>query len=211
MASLITLYNQALAQIAAGEIAEIDEASIEARECSRFGPPLLDEIADWEDFEWGRERVLLAEVTNDRPAEWKHAYAAPADMAAPIAIRKVQPDAHHLPIAGDYPFPYQDALPLAFLFEGGKIYCNVEKATLIYQRSRVTAADLGGLMSRAFVLELAARICLPIKKDAALASRIMQMAVVAKDAALVAEFNRKQQHAIPYVSAAEQARAGMDV
>ena len=47
MATLITLCNQALAEIAKGQIASLDESSLEARECVRFAQPLLNEMIDW--------------------------------------------------------------------------------------------------------------------------------------------------------------------
>ena len=80
--------------------------------------------------------------------------------------------------------------------------------TLVYIRSNVQASDLAPLMQRAFVMELAARIVLPVKKDGQLASRAQQLAMAARMEALAAEENKRQRMAVPYVSEAELARWG---
>jgi len=210
MAALIDLCNRALAMIAAGQIADLDEGSLESREAKRFGVPLLAEVADWGEAPWSwlRKRVVLASVPNDRPAEWLYAYATPADMAQPIAIRRVEDAATDLPIAGPYPFPLQDAIPLAFIVEGGRIYANVPTPTLIYSTSLMDAGQMPPLVARAFELELAARIALPIKKDAQVARALFQQAEIAKARAMADEQNKQPQPAPRYTSEVEMARAG---
>ena len=209
--ALIQACNEALAQIAAGQIASFTENSIEARECARFAVPLLAEMADWTPWRSLRKRVALAVVVNDRPAEWLYAYAAPADLADPLAVRMVQNAATDLPVGGPYPFPYQDAQPLAFLFEGGVIYSNVENAVLVYSGSVLDAGAMSPLMRRAFVLELASRIALAIKKDVKIAQAMQQQAEMARGRAIADEENKSRSHAPVYVSQAEWARAGVGV
>lgn len=209
MAAIIDLCNRALAQIAAGAINALDDGTLEARECNRFAQPLLDEIIDWTEWHWARKRTVLAEVTNDRPAEWLHAYAEPSDMAAPLMVRQVEDDATDLPIYGPFSYPVQDTLPLSFIHEEGKIYTNVEDATLVYARSTITAGDMPPLVQRAFELELGARIALPIKKDAKVAQALSQQAMVAKLRAIADEENKAPRREVRYVSEAEYARAGL--
>lgn len=209
--TLISCYNEALALVGAGDIADIDENSIEARECSRFGPALLDEVGEWADWPFKIRRAALAEVTNDRPAEWLYAYAEPSDMARPIALRGVEDDATTLPESGPYTLPLQDAYPLRYLVEGGKIYANTETATLVYTSNVVEVADLEPLLRRAFVDELAARIALPIKKDIKIAQAMRQMAMVSKREAIANEQNRNPRQATRYISEAEYARMGVGV
>jgi hypothetical protein len=209
MAALIDLCNRALAQIAAGQIADLNEGSIESREASRFAQSLLSELADWTEWPWLIKRAALPQVANDRPAEWLFAYAEPSDLAQPLAIRRVEPDATCLPIAGAYPFPFQDAVPLAYLHEGRKIYTNVEQATLVYAKSTIDAGDLPPLVARAFELELAARIALPIKKDAGLATALQRQAEIARARAIADEENKRSHRPPRYVSDAEYARMGL--
>lgn len=209
MAALIDLCNRALAQIAAGQIADFSEGSMEAREVSRFASPLLLEVADWAEWQWMIKRQALASVANDRPAEWLYAYAEPADLAQPLGLRQVEDDATDLPIAGPYPFPQQDAMPLAYLHEGSRIYANVPTATLIYARSTLEAGDMPPLVARAFELELAARIALPIKKDAKVAQVLQQQAEMARARAIADEENKRVHRPVRYASDAEFARAGI--
>ncbi|NMN07200.1 MULTISPECIES: hypothetical protein [unclassified Novosphingobium] len=209
MAQLIDICNRALAQIAAGQIADFAEGSIEAREATRFAKPLLAELAEWAPWPWARTRVVLAEVSNDRPAEWLHAYAAPTNLAQPIAVRAVEDDATTLPSGGPFPFPLQDAAPLAFLYEGGRIYANVANATLVFVRNNVTAPDLPPLVARAFELELAARLALPVKKDATAAQTLARAAEIARMRAIADEANKSGERPARYVSEAELARAGL--
>jgi hypothetical protein len=206
--SLISCYNEALALIASGDIADIDEVSIEARECNRFGPALLDEIGEWADWPFKTARAVLAVVDNNRPAEWLYCYAVPADMAEPLALRHTEDAATNLPEFGPYPFPYQDAVTIPFKVEGDRIYANVETALLVYVRSSFNVGDLGPLTRRAYIDELAARIALPIKKDARLAQAMAQRAMYSKGEAIANERNRRPQQAQRYVSEAEFARAG---
>jgi len=211
MATLIDSCNEALAQIAAGQIVSLTEGTIEARECKRFAEPLLLEIADWAEWHFQKRRVTLAAVANDRPAEWLYAYARPTDMAEALAIREVEEAATSLPIAGPGDFPLQDAVPIPFLLENGVIYCNVESATLSYVSGSMDVSVLPPLVRRAFVLELAARICLPIKKDAKMAQFAAQQAEVARLRAIADEENKAPHRQTRYVSEAEWARAGYGV
>lgn len=212
MAALITLCNQALAQIAKGQIGSLTEGSLESREVVRFAEPLLEEMIDWSDcFPFARKRAVLALIANDRPAEWLYCYAAPADLGAPLAVRGVQDAAEHLPTAGPFTFPMQDEETLAFTYEAGKIYSNVETATLIYSRSTIEADDLPPLGQRAFVLELAARIATPLTKDMKTAGQVMRMAEMARARFIADEENKNPRPSPRYVSEVEYARHGIGV
>jgi len=212
MATLIDLCNRALAAVAKGQIASLGEGSLEARECNRFAQPLLNEMADWSDLiPLGRKRVALALTVNDRAGEWNYRYAAPADMAQPIAIRQVEPVASALPLGGPYNFPMQDAVPLIFIHEEGAIYTNVPGATLIYTRSQVDATELPPLLQKAFADELAARIATPLTKDVKVAQTLANVAWQSRTAALVDEENKSDRRQIRYTSEAEFARMGYGV
>lgn len=212
MASLIQLCNQALAEIAKGQIASLNESSLEAAECVRFAQPLLNEMADWSDeIPLGRTRAVLATVANDRDAEWLYAYSVPAGMGTPIAIRQAEEAATDLPISGPYTFPYQDDEALAFLHEAGVIYTNVETATLIYTRAEIEAAELPPLGQRAFVLELAARLAGPLAKDSKVVDAKARQAEVARQRFVADEENKNPRRDARYVSQAEYARSGVGV
>lgn len=212
MATLIDLCNQALAEIAKGQIASLNEGSLEAREAKRFAEPLLLEIIDWSDeMPFGRRRSVLAQMVNDRASEWAYSYAAPSDMASPIAIRAVEDEPPYFPVAGPYSFPMQDEQPIPFLHENGRIYTNAETATLIYATSQVDAAQLPPLLARAFVLELAARMAGPLAKDQKMVQAKAQQAELARQRAIADEENKNPRRATRYISEAEYARMGVSV
>lgn len=211
MSALIDACNEALSQIATGQIASLTENSIEARECARFAPSLVAEMADWTEWRFLRTRVALAMLANDRPAEWLYSYAEPSDMAQPLAIRSAESDATCLPVIGLDRLPVQATYRLDFLCEGGRIYTNVENATLDYSRSTLSVGDMPPLVRRAFVVELAARIALPVKKDARIADAMRKEAELARSRAIADEENKRTQRQMSYVSQAELARLGVGV
>lgn len=212
MSSLITSCNDALAEIYKGRIDDLDEGSLEARECARSAPLILEEMADWSDsFVFARKRVQLASVTNDRPAEWLYAYASPPDMLAPLMIRQVETAATDLPIGGPWTFPHQDSIGLAFANEAGLIYSNVKTATLIYTRKNIEVGDLPPLGRRAFTLELATRLAWSLAKDKDLAARKKREAMQAKMEFIADEENKHPRASPRYISEVEYARQGIGV
>jgi hypothetical protein len=213
MAALIDLCNRALAQIAASSVADLDEGSLESQEVKRFALPLLDEVSEWADWPFAIARVALPTVANDRPTEWLFAYAAPSDLVKPVAVRRVDDPSitWDLTEGGPGTFPRQDAMPLALLHEGDVIFSNVESATLIYVRRLREVGEMPALLARAFELELAARIALPIKKDANLAMALARQAEVARARAVAEALNARGARTPRYIGLIEYARAGYDL
>ncbi len=210
MANSIQIANEALAEIAADSIAAFDENSVESREAKRFFAPVLEEILDWAEWGFGVKRVVLAELVNDRPAEWLFCYAKPSDMASAKSIRADEEIAYSLPTYGPMTQPWQDSFPLHYIVEGEKIYTNVETASLVYASNDVDADELPPLVRRAFALELAARMAWPVKKDAALADRLVRKAEAARSRAMADEENKNPRMAPRYVTDAEYARLGFE-
>ena len=209
MATLDDICNLALAEIAAGPIIHLTDNSIEAREASRFAIPLLAEVSLWSDWSWAVTRANLANAANDRPAEWTGAYTLPSNCARPLAIRCPQDNAGYLPQGGPFAYPVQDAIPLAFLHEGGLIYCNVPNAMLVYVATLTDPTVLPPLVQRAFALELAARIAIPIRKDTALARELGAAAELARARAIAEDYNQRVLRPASFVSVAALARRGI--
>ncbi len=203
----VPLCNQAMLELAAPSIASLNEPSNEARACAAVAFVIMDEVLDWTEWQWTETYQVLAQVPNDRPAEWLFCYAAPADCNTPIAVRGVEPAATCLPLGGPATFPRQNAIPLAFVYANGRIYTNVETATLVYHRSGTF--QLPPLVARAYVLELAARTCFAIKKDAKREKSLIDRAAFAKAEAIADERNKAPRQSPRWVSDAEYARAGI--
>ncbi|ALH82907.1 hypothetical protein [Sphingopyxis macrogoltabida] len=203
----VALCNQAMIELAAPSIASLNEPSAEARACAAVAFVIMEELVDWTEWHWTETYQALAQVPNDRPAEWLFAYAQPFDCVTPLAIRGVEPAATALPLGGPSTFPRQAAVPLAFTMANGKIYTNVETATLVYNRK--ANFQLPALVSRAYVIELAARTCYAIKKDAKRENTLIQKAAFAKAEAISDERNKVPRQSPRYISDAEYARAGI--
>jgi hypothetical protein len=208
--ALIAACNEALAEIAAGSIVALDEGSIEARECARFAPTILLEMADWTVWPNLIKRAALAQVANDRPAEWNFAYAKPADFGEPIAIREKEEAAGQLPIySTPFTLPQQDRARIGFIVEGDLIYTNVPQATFVYSASLLDLNQMTALMRRAFVCELAYRVSAPVSKlPANERAALEQKARMAKIEAMADAENKTERRSPNYVSAAEFARMG---
>lgn len=210
MANEIDIWNTALAEIAADEVQSTDEEGVSAKYCRMYYPRVLADALEWAEWECAITRVTLANVTNDRPAEWRYAYAKPSDMAQARFIRRQDEGIDCFqPEFGPQATPWQDDMPMPFLIEGNVIFTNVEQAVLSYARNDVTAADFPALAVRALELELAARIAYPIRKDMKLAEAMMRKAEMARARAVADEENRHPRQAPRYVSEVEYARAGV--
>jgi hypothetical protein len=211
MTALITACNSALAKIAKEPITSLEEGSIEAQYCALFALEVLSEMADWMIWPDLIKRVVLAEVVNDRPAEWLYAYALPADYGEAILIRGQQEALLSAPeLATPYTMPVQDRQRLAFLIEGKKLYSNTPEATLSYSTSTLDAAELSPMMRRAFIDELAFRLSVPVAKMASQRrAELQQEAFASKYEAMADAQNKSPQIAPTYVSLAEYARMGI--
>lgn len=208
MASAVSISNEALSAIAADSIAKLDETSAAAVECNRhFGNAVTDLL---ERNEWGFQvrRVVGAGLTNDRPAEWRFAYAKPGDAAK--VLRVLPPDEASYPEWGVYQTPIWEAYgPIPFIEINGVVYCNVENATLEFASNGVSISDFPPLFRRAVAIELAARVAYPIKKDRQLRGDMISLSEVMLARAIADDRNRYPHRQQDYVSEAELARAGI--
>lgn len=208
--ALILACNAALALIGKGEINALNEGSLEAAECQRFAPGLLEEMQAWTEWPEVHSRDFPAPVPNDRAAEWLYAYALPNNMAKAVAVRRNEEAATDLPITGPDTFPWQDAYPIPFVIGGGKLYTNVEEAVLVYTTTALTAANLRALARWAFIEELAARLAGgPLKKDAKLAQLLSNKALASKNLAIADAENASPRREPNWINEAEMARAGL--
>ena len=209
----LSIANEALALIAKGEIQSLGENSLEAREVTRFLGPLLSEMSEWTEWPELIHYVVLASVTNDRPKEWLYAYSEPSDMADPIAIREAdETTPSYLPkYIAPFTLPFQDELAVRFICEGGKIYTNVETATLVYTKDTLDVTQLRPLMRRALVDELASRLAVPLGKDPNAGRVLADKAEMNRLRAIADAQNRTQRVAPDYTSEAELARLGIGV
>lgn len=199
MLDKIAIANEALAEVPADAISDFDEKSLEAEWAARRYGPALGFLLEQHDWKFPVVRKTLAVVENDRPSEWLYAYRVPDNCAA--ELRLVSADALALPasvplLAGQrlgptlaYNFPLH-WLAYQYLLAGTIIYSNLEDAVLEYIASDPSEALFSAMFTRAFSLELACRLVMPIKKDSKRQRELITMAEVARDRAICDAINR---------------------
>jgi hypothetical protein len=211
----ISVCNEALAELPQDPIQSLDEASLGARECKRSYASTLKELLATSDWEASRVRTALATTVNDRPNEWGYAYALPDDCVNPL---RLAPDASYFWNDDWWPTTFDGggspaAVIPAFMCLGryelanGTIYAHEVGATLEY-----TSGDPGRwtpLFRRAFVLELATRLVLPVTKSTSRQQALIAMSETAKQRAMADNENRQPRaYTSSRMSRSEEARQG---
>lgn len=198
MPAKLALWNLAVSELPADQIAELGENSLPARECRRHYPQVIAEMLAYGRWSFQNRRVTLAAVTNTRDSEWLYAYAVPADMAQPI---RVLPDFDSLGLSLPVPLPgepyaevwalFASSYALPYIIENGIIYTNAESASLEYGISDITEVDLRPDVVRAITVDLAARLAMPVKKDKDLRKELLSEAELWWQRAMANDANRQ--------------------
>lgn len=199
MPSRLSICNLALARCIAEPIQSVGENSLGARECGRWYPAVISSMLEGpHEWSFAIQRVQLAELTNDREAEWLYAYAKPANMASPI---RLLPNFDGLGLSIPVPLtgePYAETwagmggtFEMPYIISGDTIYANAEAATLEYAVSSIEEASIGSLLEQAIALDLAAHLALSVKKDRKLRAEIIPEAEVAMARAIADDMNRQ--------------------
>jgi hypothetical protein len=197
----IELCNRALDEIPAAQIITITEKSVQADVCRRHYPAVVGELLEKGNWSDARAQAPLAALAdNDRAPIWAVAYAAPSDMVMPVRLLPAyspssDPDSFLLPgqrLAS--PMSATDDPGLDFDIAGNTIYANTSGAVLEYVRlGPIGGGSMSHLFARAVVMELAARISMPIRKDTGIKRQLMAEAKLALDEALASNANRRPQ------------------
>lgn len=158
MSSEVEICNLALSHIGdEAEIADLNEASAQAKNCSQFYPQCRDELVAMRDWTFARRTeklVLRADAALDG---WEFAYAMPNDA---LVVRRVFPEGFNDPYC-DFPFSIEtdaDGDPI--------IYSNSENAFAAFSKRVTDAGRFPPLFVTALSFLLAARIAGPIIKGA---------------------------------------------
>jgi len=170
----ITTCNLALGELRATPIIDIAEDTTEARECARYYPPCLRILLERHDWSFANRRAELAELaSNDRAAEWAHAYVLPACCATPL--RLVAPGCY----GAD------------FIVENRTLYTSLGNAVLEYAAYDVTDGEMSGLFVEALSYALAARLAVPIRDSHEKKGQLLQLAELAFQRAVAEDRNRQ--------------------
>lgn len=217
MRSQLSICNGALDELPAGTIQSIDDPDdVGARACKRRYDAVLEDLLAEHEYDASIRRVALAETINDRAGEWAFCYQEPTGART---ILRVLPNftasfvgTAYTILAGQRNWTgigyYPDNLGALYRRAAGKIYTNVETAVCEYVSSEVELALFSPLFARAFELELAARIVMPVLKDRNRWKELVPMAETARQRAIAHDRNNSPQRYDGFPSEDAQARSG---
>lgn len=214
--SLISVCNGALDECPAGSINSIDEDDVGARACKRRYQPTLEDMLGEHDYDAAVRRVALAQTTNDRLGEWLYAYALPENVAS---ARRVLPNYTVVEASTAYVLQpgqtvssgmgfFSGNVGVPYRIAGSIIYTNLATAVLEFVTYDVQLADFRPLFFRAFELELASRIVMPILKDRARQKELVSMAEVARQRAMADDLNNSPDRTFDFMSEEAAVRLG---
>lgn len=214
--SQISICNGALDECPAGTINSIDEDDVGARACKRRYQPTLEDLLGEHDYDAAIRRTVLAETINDRLGEWRFAYAMPENVASPRRIlpsyTAVESNTAYVIQPGQQPWTgigfYPANVGARYKVAGNKIYCDLPAAVLEYVSYDIRLSDFRPMFFRAFELELAARIVMPILKDRARQKELISMAEVARQRAMADDLNSSPERTFDFISEEAMVRIG---
>jgi len=188
MASTVSICNLALGHLGADKIDALTEASSEARACNRFYAQTLDALlAAGPPWHFARHQALLAEVAGVTAGRWGHTYALPVDL---LRVRTLQPPDGTLSgaiLPGDLQGSDEAGAPYELF--GDRLLTDLTPAVLRYIRRVDDPSKFPPLFIEALSWHLAARLAMPLTRDAEQRQAAFQMALQTQTAASAADAN----------------------
>ena len=160
--NLTQICNEAISDLPAHPITDIEDGSKEARECSRHLSGVVSDLIGLHDWAFVRRRVALASVTNDREGEWSYAYALPDEIVSPVKLVRDY-SASSVPGIVVTPILYWPTADLGlsivdYEIANGILYTNLESAILEYSIDALDSNKWPSLFAQAIIRTLASRI-----------------------------------------------------
>lgn len=189
MASTVSICNLALGHLGADKIDALSEASSEARACNRFYAQTLGALLSaGPPWRFARHEVTLAEVDGGASIGWAYAYTLPADL---LRVRSIAAPASGHAIYGAAQQPDERNQP--YELSSDRLYCNISPASLRYIRRIDDPSKFPPLFVEALSWHLAARLAMPLTRDAGQRQAAFQMALQTQAAAGAADANDEAQ------------------
>lgn len=195
--SPLELKNMALDEVPAERIDAEDEVSLAAEACARSYQPALELLLEDYDWDFALRRQTLAVIDNDRGNEWAYAYRLPSDIARPRFVLPFGAD--EVPVSGSSPiYPvagvyrgFEGRYP--FVIANDALYSNRENGILEYVTNNPDVSKFTAKFARAFALELASRIVMPLLKSRERQGDLIKAAEVARERAKAEAMNRDKE------------------
>ena len=182
MYSVVAICNLALSNIGKENIASLTEASMEARACRQFYELSRDLLLQQYPWRFAAKTLVLAELENDRPGQWAHAYSRPTDC---LKVRTVRPAYQE----DAPPVDWQDGARIPYDASGPVIYCNLSPAVLLYTFRLEDPSRFSPAFTDALAWHLSVRLAMPLTRDPKIRADAWQVANQMTGAAQMADAN----------------------
>lgn len=149
MPSETDICNLALLHIGARVIANLDEASEEARKCKTLYYHQRDHVLESHPWGFAGKYVTLALVSGGDPQGFEYAYQIPSDC---LSVREI----------------YQESYttgPIDFVVVGSEIWTNQEDAVLFYTMKMTDTGVFSALFVTTLSYKLASELVMPLRVD----------------------------------------------
>lgn len=197
MSSAVSICNLALSNVGKDNINDLDEPTAEARACRQFYDHVRDTLLQVYPWRFAGKTVALAEIENDKPGQWAHAYKRPTDC---LKIRWVRPEySLNDPCSADP----QEELAHPHDVEGQTIYSNLSPAFLRYTFRLTDPTRFSPLFVETMSWHLATRIAMPLTRDPKTRADCYQLAIATQATAAAADANEVREtsdHTSEYVT-----------
>lgn len=155
MASTIHVCNLALAKLGARTIESLTENSKEARLCALFLDSSRDELLRAHPWNFAAARATLARLSEPPAFGYARAFQLPPDC---LRVRRLNGDVRAV-----------------FEIEGRQLLTDQDQARILYTARVEDPTRFDPLFVQALAARLAAELCVPIAKSAALAERLWKL------------------------------------
>lgn len=184
--------NLALSQLPAGPIVNLDENSVQARECKRWYRQTLETLLQQGPWRFSRRLAALAGLDDsDRGPYWLYRYAAPADLSFVLSV-------------------YDETMTTTVDYDyvGAYVYTNDLAPQIEYISRNDPIAQAGALFRSALIAALAVPVSMPVIKSAKRQRELSDAAESALQRAQAFNHNEADNRYGNFVPEAVRARAG---
>lgn len=183
MASVVSICNLALSNLGKDNIQALTDKGAEARACRQFYDHTRDTLLQIYPWRFAGKTTSLAEITNDKPGQWAHAYDIPNDR---LEVRWVRPQYSEI---DPCPKTLQEELSYPYDIEGQTLYCNLSPAFLRYTFRLTDVSRYSPMFIEALSWHLATRFAMPLTRDPKVRADAYQMALATQGTAEVMDAN----------------------
>lgn len=197
MTSVISICNIALTNVGKPEINDLAEASAEARACNRFYEHTRDTLLQAYPWRFSGKTLSVAELTNDKPGAWRHAYKRPTDCLKVRWVRgeyRENPDDTCFRDADFHRDTLVEEIQNPYDIEGDTIYADLSPCLLRYTFRLTDPSRFSPLFTDALGWHLAVRLAMPLTRDPKMRADAYQLAQTSQAIAAMADANEVREN-----------------